>query len=109
MVLVAGQRGASSAAVRVLRTRDSDVRHTLRAVRRADTAADIMEIIMAFGIPEGTPFFASSTLMHLASTSAISIRLVAVGAIIAELLIVGAVLPADGANARVAILAVGIA
>jgi hypothetical protein len=68
-----------------------------------------MEIIMAFGIPQGTPFLASSALMHLASTSAISIRLVAVGTIVAELFIVGAVLPADRTNARVAILAVGVA
>lgn len=68
-----------------------------------------MEIIVAFGIPEGTPFLALSELMHLASTSAVSIRLVAIGAIILEALIDGAVLPADGANTRVAILAIRVA
>ena len=68
-----------------------------------------MEIIVAFGIPEGTPFLALSELMHLASTSAVSIRLVAIGAIILEALIGGAVLPADGSNTRVAILAIRVA
>ena len=68
-----------------------------------------MEIIVAFGIPEGTPFLASSAFVHLASTSAISIRLVAVVAIITEALISWAVLPADGSKSRVAILAVRVA
>ena len=68
-----------------------------------------MEIIVAFGIPEGTPFLASSAFMHLASTSAISIRLVAIIAIITEALISWAVLPADGAEARVSILTVRVA
>lgn len=47
--------------------------------------------------------------MHLTSTSAVSIRLVAIGAIIMEALIFGAVLPADWTNTRVAILAVRVA
>ena len=68
-----------------------------------------MEIIVAFGIPEGTPFLASSAFMNLASTSAISVRLVAIVAIITEALISWAVLPADGAEAGVAILTVRVA
>ena len=68
-----------------------------------------MEIIVALGIPKGAPFLASSAFVHLASTSAISIRLVAIIAIITEALISGAVLPADGSKSRVAILAVRVA
>ena len=47
--------------------------------------------------------------MHLASTSAISIRLVAIVTIITEAFISGAVLPTDGTKARVAILTVRVA
>ena len=68
-----------------------------------------MEIIVAFGIPEGTPFLASSAFVHLASTSAISIRLVAIIAIITEALVSWAVLPADGTETGVAIFAVRVA
>ena len=68
-----------------------------------------MEIIVALGIPKGAPFLASSAFMPLASTSAISIRLVAIIAIITESLISRAVLPADGAEAGVAIFTVRVA
>ena len=68
-----------------------------------------MEIIVALGIPKGAPFLASSAFMHLASTSAISIRLVAVVAIITEALISRAVLPADGTETGVSIFAVRVA
>ena len=68
-----------------------------------------MEIIVAFGIPKGSPFLASSAFMDLASTSAISIRLVAIIAIITEALISWAVLPADGTETGVSIFTVRVA
>ena len=64
---------------------------------------------MAFGIPKRSPFLTSSAFMDLASTSAISIRLVAIIAIITEALISRAVLPADRTETRVAIFAVRVA
>ncbi len=48
-------------------------------------------------------------IVHLSSTSAIGIRFVAVGSIIAESRVVGAVLPADGTDSRESGLAVGVA
>ena len=68
-----------------------------------------MEIIVAFWIPKRSPFLASSAFMHLASTSAISIRLVAIIAIITEALISWAVLPADGTETGVSIFTVRVA
>ena len=68
-----------------------------------------MEIIVAFWIPKGSPFLASSAFMDLASTSAISIRLVAIIAIITEALISWAVLPADGTETGVSIFTVRVA
>ena len=68
-----------------------------------------MEIIVAFWIPKRSPFLASSAFMDLASTSAISIRLVAVVTIITEALISRAVLPADGTETGVSIFTVRVA
>ena len=68
-----------------------------------------MEIIVAFWIPKRSPFLASSAFMDLASTSAISIRLVAIIAIITEALISWAVLPADGTETGVSIFTVRVA
>ena len=68
-----------------------------------------MEIIVAFWIPKGSPFLASSAFMDLASTSAISIRLVAIIAIITEALISWAVLPADRTETGVSIFTVRVA
>lgn len=109
LILVANERSASCAAVGVLGARDSNICHTLRAVWGADAAADIMEVIVAFRVPKSAPFLASIALVHLSSTSAIGIRLVAVGSIIAEARVVGAVLPADGTDSRESGLAEGVA
>ena len=68
-----------------------------------------MEIIVAFWIPKRSPFLASSAFVDLASTSAISIRLVAVVTIITEALISWAVLPADGTETGVSIFTVRVA
>ena len=68
-----------------------------------------MEVIVALGVPKGSPFFTALALVHLTSATTVGIRFVAVSAVIAEALVVWAVLPADGANARVALLAVGVA
>lgn len=66
-----------------------------------------MEALVAFGVIESAPLLAAWTaLVHFTSASAIGVRLVAVGSIVTEACVVGAVLPADGANSRVAILAV---
>lgn len=107
--LAASERSARCTAVRVLSAADADVGHALRAVWGADAAANIMEVFVALGEPHVTPLFAALALVHLASATAISVRLVAVGAIVSEALVMRAVLPADGANTCVALLAVGVA
>ena len=63
-----------------------------------------MEVFMAFNVPEVAPLLAANALVHLASAAAISIGLVAVGAIVTETLIMRAVLPADGTNSTVSLL-----
>ena len=68
-----------------------------------------MEFLVTLGVPEGAPLLAANALVDLACAAAISIRLVAVGAIVREASVVGAVLPADGADSRVAFLTVGVA
>ena len=107
--LAASERRARCTAVGVLGAADADVRHALRAVRGADAAANIMEVFVALGEPHVAPLFAALALVHLASATAISVRLVAVGAIVTEALVMRAVLPADGADTRVALLAEGVA
>ena len=109
LILVAGKGSASSAAVRVLGARDANIGHALGAVRRADAAANVVEALVALGVPERAPLLAVAALVHLAGTATISIRLVAVGTVIAEATVVRAVLPADGADSGEAILTVGVA
>ncbi len=58
LILVANERSASCAAVGVLGARNSNIGHTLRAIWGADAAADIMEVIQAFGVPKSAPFLA---------------------------------------------------
>lgn len=100
LILVADQRSASTTAVGALGARDADISHAGRAVRGADAAANIMEVLVALGIVEVTPFFTAwSALMDLACTSAIGIRFVAVGSIVTETRVVRAVLPADWTDA----------
>ena len=66
-----------------------------------------MEAVVALGIPEVAPLLAAwAALVNLTSTSAIGIRLVAVGSIITETSVMRALLPADWTNSGVAILAV---
>ena len=108
LILVAGKGSASSAAVRVLGARDANIGHALGAVRRADAAANVVEALVAFGVPERSPLLAVAALVHLAGTATISIRLVAVGTVIAEASVVGTVLPADGSDARVTTLAIWV-
>ena len=64
---------------------------------------------MTSWVPESTPLLAVATLVDLTGTATVGIRLVTVGAIITESGIVRAVLPADGADTRVSILAVWVA
>jgi len=66
-----------------------------------------MEAFVALDIPEIAPLFTAwSTLVDFTSTSTVSVRLIAVSSIVAETRVMGAVLPADGTNSRVAISAV---
>jgi hypothetical protein len=109
LVLVAGQRSASSAAVGVLGARDADIGHASGAVRGADAAANVVEAFMALGVPEGAPLLAVATLVNLTGTTTVGIRLVAVGTVITEATVVRAVLPADGTDTGEAILTVGVA
>ena len=100
LILVADQRSASSTAVGALGARDADISHAGRAVRGADAAANIMEVLVALGIVEVAPFFAAwSALMDFTCASAISIGFVAVGSIVTETRVVWAVLPADWTDA----------
>ena len=68
-----------------------------------------MEVFVALGVPKGTPFFTTLALVNLTGTTTVGIRFVAVSAIIAEALVVWAVLPADGTYTRIALLAVWVA
>ena len=68
-----------------------------------------MEAFMAVGVPERAPLFAALALMNLTGSTAVRIRLVAVGTIITEASVSWAVLPADWANTAVAVLAVRVA
>ena len=68
-----------------------------------------MEVFMACGVPERSPLFAALALMDLAGSTAIRVRLVAVCTVVTEAGVGRAVLPADWANAAVAILAVRVA
>jgi len=109
LILVALKGSASCATVRVLGAGDANICHTLGAVGRAYAAADIMEALMASWVPKGSPLFTAMQLVDLACTSAIGIGLVAISTIVTELLIAGAVLPADGADTREASFTVGVA
>lgn len=68
-----------------------------------------MEVFVALGVPKGAPFFTTLALVNLAGATTVGIWFVAVCAIVTESLVVWAVLPADRANTRVALLAVGVA
>ena len=100
---------SSSATVRIFRTADTDINHFIWAVRRSDTAADGVEILVALGEPVIAKQFTVSALVNLAGTTAIGIRLVAVSSIVTEAGVMGTVLPADWSNSRVALLTVWIA
>ena len=68
-----------------------------------------MELIVTFRVPKGAPFLTSVAFVNLTSSSTICVRLVAVGTVVTELAIMGAVLPADGTNTGVVLLTVGVA
>lgn len=61
-----------------------------------------METFVTLLVPKGSPFLAGLELVDLSSASTIGVRLVAVCTVVTEASIVGAVLPADGTNTRVA-------
>ena len=85
LVIVADERDSSTTAVGALSARDANISHASWAVWGADAAANIMEAIVALGVPEVAPFLAGwSALVNLSSTSAIGIRLVAVCTIVTE-------------------------
>ena len=103
----AGERSTCGAPVGVLLARDADVGHTSWAVGRAGAASHVVEVLSALGVPESSPLFAVVALVDGASTSAVRVRLVAVCAVVAEL--IWAALPADGTHAVVAIATLGVA
>ena len=103
----ASQRSASRSTVRVLRTRNADISHAARAVRRADAACHVVVVLTAFRVPERAPLFAVIALVNGASAAAVGVRLVAEGTIIPEL--IWAVLPAYGTDTVVPITAPRIA
>ena len=100
LVFMADQRRACATRVSALGARDANINHAGWAVRGADAAANIMEALVALGVPEVAPLFAAwSALVHFSGTSSVGIRLVAVCTIVTEARVVWAVLPADRANA----------
>ena len=110
LILAAFEGLADLAAIGMLRTGDTNVRHAFRTVRRADAASDIMEARVALDVPEVSPFLTVwSTVVNLTGSSTVGIGLVAVGTIVTELFTLGAVLPADGANTRITTITVVIA
>ena len=105
LILFALKRLSNFTAVGMLRTGDTNVSHTLRAIRRANAASDIMEAWVALDVPEVSPFLTvRSTVVNLTGTSSVGIGLVAVGSVVTECFILGAVLPADWAHTRVAFI-----
>ena len=68
-----------------------------------------MEAFLAFRIEHLTVVLAAIAGVDLASTSTIGVRFVAVGTVITEARLLGAVLPANWSNSREAILTVGVA
>ena len=66
-----------------------------------------MEVLVALGMPQIAPLLAALAFMHLTSTAAVCVRLVAVRAIIVEVSIMRTILPADRTNSAVSFLAVG--
>ena len=110
LVFMADKGFARLTAVSGLGARDSDINHTKWAVGRADTATDVVEVIVALRIEEVTPLFAVlSTVVNFTSTSTIGIRLVTVCSVVTEAALLWAVLPADWTNAREASLTFFIA
>ena len=107
-VLVAGQRLLSwRSRVLALGTTCTDVCHVLRAIRRANAASNVVEVLFALGVVEGAQLFRPLELVDLTSSTPISVRLVAEIARIVES--VGALLPANGPMAVVSLLAGRIA
>ena len=103
LIIVAGQRSASGATIRVLGARDTDVGHARRTIRRADAACHVVEVIAALGVPEKTPLLAVVTMMGRAGSATVGIGLIAEGTIVTEL--TWAVFPADGSYAIVTVSA----
>lgn len=103
----AGQRSASGAAIRVLGARDADVSHAAWAIWGAHAAADVVEVFTALGVPEKAPLLAVIALLGGTCTTAVAVRLVTEGAVVAEL--TRAVLPADRADTVVTIAAPWVA
>ena len=79
--------------VLALGTTSTDVCHARRAIRRANTASNGVEGFHALGVVEGAQLFRTFELVHLTSSTPISVRLVAVIARIVES--VRALLPAN--------------
>ena len=105
LVLVALKGLSDLAAISMLRTRDTNVGHTLRAIRRADAASDIVEAWVALDIPEVSPFLTVwSTVVNLTGSSSVGIGLVTVSTIVTECFILGAVLPAYRTHTRVSFI-----
>ena len=97
----AGQWRSCRSAIRVFGARDTNVCHATRAVRRADAAGHVVEIVAAFRVPQKAPLFAVVALMGGSSATTIRGRLVAEGSIVPKL--TRAVLPADWTHTVVSI------
>ena len=106
LVCVAGQLLAVLTTVGVLGAGGTNIRHSGGAVWRANAASNVVETGEALGEPMDSPFLAvRGAIVHLATATAISIRLEAVSTIVTEAFFLWAVLPADRADTSVASLA----
>ena len=79
--------------VRVLGARDANVIHTSWAVWRANAASNVVEVLSALWVPEGSPFLVSWVLFNVARSSSVGGWFVAEGTVTEEF--VRAKFPAD--------------
>jgi len=91
--------------VRTLGAGDANVIHAGWAVWRADAAANVVVVLSALRVPEGTPLFALWLLLNVSSTSSVGSWLVAEGSVVEEFL--WAEFPADFTIWLVSVLAWG--
>jgi hypothetical protein len=104
---LANEGKTSTAAVWILSARNANVGLTSGTVRWANAASNVVEVSLALGVPDGTPFLAATDIFvvvvaralapdRVANSATVGLRLEAESAIITET--VSAILPANGTD-----------